>query len=156
MDDLIKQLNLAIQGIVNKDLTPALKVLAALIRAYIDQNFMQRGRWNGRGTGLFDGGTQRWTPLAASTKKSYVRKGYDLEPTLIRATQQLYNSIEVNVNGKNKIVISVGCIYGAVHQFGATIRTDKATIKIPPRPFITLTKSDVVEMLSYLSKFFTS
>jgi phage gpG-like protein len=156
MDDLTNKLTLAIQGVVNKDFTPALTVVAALIRAYIDQNFMQHGRWNGRGTGLSDGGKERWTPLAPSTIKSYQRKGYALEPTLIRATQQLYNSIEVNVKGKNKIVISVGSIYGAAHQFGATIHTKKATIKIPPRPFITLTQDDINEILTYLRKFMLS
>jgi phage virion morphogenesis protein len=155
MDDLSNQLNSLIQGLANKDLTPALEVVAALIRSYIDQNFMQHGRWDGIGTDLFSGGTQHWKPLAPYTKKIYSKLGYDLEPTLMR-TKNLYNSIEVRPKGNNSIVISVGADYASDHQFGALIHTKKGTRNIPARPFITLTQDDLNEIVRYFAKFFTS
>jgi phage gpG-like protein len=155
MDDLSNQLNSLIQGLADKDLTPALDVVAALIRSYIDQNFMERGRWNGIGTGIFDGGSQHWKPLAPFTKKIYSKYGYELEPTLLR-TKNLYNSIEVRPHGNNSIVISVGADYASDHQFGALIHTKEGTRRIPARPFITLTQDDLNEIVRYFAKFFTS
>ena len=146
MDNFAEDLKNILYGITNKDLTPFLTILAALIRNYIDLNFAQHGRWDGIGTDLFSGGNQRWKPLASSTQKQYQRKGYLLEPTLYR-TGQLYRSIEVNVEN-GKIVITVGSQIGEYLQYG--------TKRMPARPFITLTPQDVKEIVEDLERFIFS
>jgi phage gpG-like protein len=146
MDNFAEDLKNILYGITDKDLTPFLTILAALIRNYIDLNFAQHGRWDGIGTDLFSGGNQKWKPLASSTQKQYKRKGYLLEPTLYR-TGQLYRSIEVNVEN-DKVVITVGSQIGEYLQYG--------TKRMPARPFISLTPQDVKEIVEDLERFIFS
>jgi phage gpG-like protein len=170
------------------DLTPVLEVVAALIDRAISANFDERGRWDGdeSNIGIFSGGTQHWKALALSTKESYKRFGYELEPTLNRS-KGLLSTIEVRPQGKSSIVISANSPYAAIHQFGGTLKPTipitskmrkffwakyydsgqenwkalaltqkkelKPEIRIPARPYITLTEEDLEEIISFLKRY---
>lgn len=128
------------------DLTPILEQISAIIQSAIDDNFDQRGRWDGVGTSLLSGGNMRWTPLAQSTKKRYAKLGYELQPTL-RRTGILQSSIETRPYGKGSIIISSNLEYAAAHQFGIKRKS------LPARPFITLTEKDVQDIINKLLSF---
>jgi phage gpG-like protein len=101
--------------------------VAAVVKAEIDDNFRERGRWDGKTTGFFSTGDRRWVGLAESTKKQYAKKGYKpLEPTLYRSNG-LRRSIEVTaMRGKKQIIRIVAggskFPYAAIHQFGGIIK----------------------------------
>jgi len=115
IDNLRNQLN---KNVTN--LAPVMPKVAGLVRAAIDKNFAARGRWDGKGVGPFSGGTQKWKPLASSTKTKYARKGYEMQPTL-RRNNDLYASIQITTQGNN-IYISSNSRYAQTHQEGATIK----------------------------------
>lgn len=188
MNDIVNKFSLIVKDFNSKNFTPALEVISALIFAFVQQNFDAGGRWDGQGTGLFSGGSSKWHPLAPSSKKNYIRKGYLLEPTLYR-TGRLFNSIEVSPRGKS-IVLSANSKYASIHQLGGKIKhpggspyiafagniffisnkkaaelvgkgrkvkyTQPHEIIMPPRPFFTLNKDDLQEIVNYFSKFFVS
>lgn len=105
-----------------KNMTPVLEKVSAMVLSSIDDNFASGGRWDGTGTGIFSGGSQKWTPLANSTKKSYAQKGWNnLNATLNRSGSGLRSSITAKVLGGNSIVIGSNKEYAAIHQFGGTI-----------------------------------
>ncbi len=122
----MKDFSEQIQQIVNKitqkgsNLEPILVKIAALVNKAILKNFAEGGRWDGKGTDLFSGGSYKWKPLAKSTIKNYRKKGFDLEPTLNRRGD-LRRSISVVVSGRNSILISANSEYAAIHNYGGTI-----------------------------------
>lgn len=126
-----------------KDLTPVIGTIAALIESAILENVEAGGRWDGSGSGLLSGGTQKWAPLAESTKKKYKKLGYELTPTLNRGGY-LIPTLAVASEGTNRIVVSTDAIYGKFHQFG--------TKHMPARPFITLTNEDLKLILRTLTQ----
>lgn len=153
------------------NMKPFLPFIAALIRSKIVRNFSQGGCWNGSGTGLFDGGSQRWAPLAPSTVAAYRKKGWTTKPTLNRHEAGLRSSVYVEPSGSNSIVIGSGLPYAAIHQYGGNIpvksrsgnsggrvrkvseRSSKKTmISIPARPYITLSPQDLSDIVEKLSK----
>ena len=142
-----------------KDLSPILEKVSALVANDIDKNFKAHGRWDGSGYDLFSGGDFRWKPLAASTKKQYGKIGYELEPTLLR-TKYLRSSIEVFPLPPHSISISANATYAQTLQEGgintrtaspASLKPSKNKIKdhasgTPMRPYLTLTPSDLQEI----------
>ncbi len=107
-----------------KNIAPVLEKICAMVLSSIDDNFASGGRWDGIGTGIFSGGSQKWTPLANSTKKSYARKGWNnLNATLNRSGSGLRSSITAKVVSGNSILIGSNKEYAAIHQFGGTIDT---------------------------------
>lgn len=146
--DITRHINTVVGKLKTRysNLTPILEQIAALIQSAIDDNFDQRGRWDGTGTDIFSGGDQRWEPLAESTEKKYSKLGYELVPTL-RRTGILQSSIEVRPYGKSSILISSNLEYAAVHQFGFK------NSGIPKRPFVTLTQDDVEQIIKRLVSF---
>lgn len=157
-----------------RNLLPILTYIANYVNIIIDSNFAEQGRWDGKGTDLFSGGSHKWKPLAESTKKSYKKKGYILAPTLLRR-HGLRQSIQVSPKGKTGISISANQEYAAIHQFGGQINippkqstrkikrkdgsylerkvaTKGGTINIPARPYLTLTPKDLEEIINILSK----
>ena len=46
------------------NIRPVMTKVRAFVANAIDRNFDEKGRWNGNGTGFFDGGAQKWKPLA--------------------------------------------------------------------------------------------
>jgi phage gpG-like protein len=104
-----------------EDLSPVLELVSAIVQHAIDENFAAGGRWDGSGTGIFSGGTQKWEALAQSTIRAYKKKGYELKPTLHRSTRGMESTIETRPNNKHSIITTSNSPYAAVHQFGATI-----------------------------------
>lgn len=122
MNSISTQIDNAINKIVqdNTDIRPILAKIAALINKSILKNFAEGGRWDGKGTDLFSGGSYKWKPLARSTIKNYRKKGYDLVPTLNRRGD-LRRTISVVTAGRNSILISANSEYAAIHNYGGTI-----------------------------------
>lgn len=181
-----KQLNDFFANIQKKtqNLRPILEVVAAVIKTAIDTNFEYRGRWDGQGTGLFNGGEQTWAPLAPFTQQSYADKGYELNPTLER-TGQLRRAVDVSVISNTSIAIANPLPYARIHQEGGKIPitdrmrryfwfryydsegegeqwrnfalTKKTVINMPARPYITLTTEDVQDIIDFFQQeLFTS
>lgn len=125
-DQIISQLNSVFRTLKSQydDLTPVLEMVSALIDRAISANFDERGRWDGNESDItiFSGGSQKWKALASSTKEKYQKLGWELEPTLNRS-KGLLSSIEVRPQGKSSVVISANSPYGAIHQFGGTLKT---------------------------------
>jgi phage gpG-like protein len=168
IDDLSKEFT---------NISPLLPKISALVRSSIDSNFAQKGRWDGKSSDLFSGGNFRWVQLSALTKKIYQKKGFSLEPTLLRSTSGLRKSIEVNPKGDSSIIISANRDYAAIHQFGGTInfpsrpsktkqKANKAgymkrkftkayNVTIPARPYLTLTPKDIDLIVDSIAKTIT-
>lgn len=142
-DDLLQKYCKLIEDIQSnyKSIKPVLHRVSAFIQTIIDKNFSQQGRWDGntKDIGLFSGGTQKWHPLAESTKKIYQRLGYSLDPTL-RRSGHMYNSIDIYPKGESSIILSSNSEYGAIHNFGGTInipsrtQTNKHKLNIKGQP----------------------
>jgi len=180
---MVKKLNSLISELKSKaqDLTPVLDVIAAVISTAIDRNFAENGRWDGSGTGILSGGSQKWKPLSLATKIGYKKFGYDLSPTLHRSTAGLRTSVSVEPRGSSSIGITSNLPHSAIHQFGGTINK-QVTVKehtrkitqafgkpikpksikvgsfsrkmntvIPARPYVTLTEEDLQDILNLIS-----
>jgi len=114
---------------LGKDLTPILPALAEIFASSIDTNTLVGGRWDGdvSNIGLFSGGSQKWAPLAESTKKGYLKRGItNLQRTLNRNAGGLQSSIEILPIGKSSIKFGIKSgsspkIYAAIQNFGGTI-----------------------------------
>jgi phage gpG-like protein len=102
------------------DLTPVLHVIAGIVNRAISRNFNAHGQVSGAGSGLFDGGSHNWTPLARSTIQKYKKLGYDPQPTLLRK-KRMRVSIEVNAAPPYSISITANSPYARIHQMGGVI-----------------------------------
>lgn len=150
-DDIAKQLTSMVGQLKTRydaKLAPVLDRVCALIESAIDDNFDAHGRWDGNESqiNIFSGGSQKWIPLAESTKRDYARFGYELEPTLYR-TGTLRNSIEARRYGDTSIVVGSNLEYAAAHNFGYNF--------LPARPFITLTEEDLQLILKEFTSLFS-
>lgn len=116
-EQIIRQLNK-----IKKPSREALEDISAIVRFSIRDNLKARGRWDGdeNEITIFSSGSQKWKPLAESTKKRYAKKGISpLKPTL-RVTGDLERSIDIHgANGEINIVVKNP--YAAIHQFGGKI-----------------------------------
>ena len=130
------------------NLQPVMAKVRAFVLNAIQRNFDAKGRWDGKGTTFLSGGTQKWKPLAKSTINRYKKQGItDLDPTLNRSQYGLYKSIQVYSVGT--VVHATSAFpYANVHQFGYK--------NTPPRPYITLTKEDVEEIVNFVVKYMTT
>ncbi len=108
----------------------AMRQIAEVLRASFEQNFKERGRYNSSDAGItpFSGGSDRWKPLAASTRVAYAAVGKSTERTLARTGGGLAASIEVSVSGTNQVSISSNKAQARAQQFGST-----HTVRITPR-----------------------
>lgn len=127
----------------SRDLSPVMEVIASLIDSAIQMNFTMKGRWNGSESdvNILSGGTQRWAPLASSTKQKYKKHSYELIATLDRS-RGLRSTIEPVPLGKSSVQITANSPYAAIHQHGGTIRHPGGT------PFII----DENKMAVFISK----
>jgi len=106
-----------------------------LIIEDIHKNFNFYGRYNGSGTGIFDGGSHKWKELSPLTIRTYKYEGWKgkwLRPTLFRSGE-LYRSINVNYRNNLTFEISANRPYARIHQLGGR--------RIPARPYIVIQKS---------------
>ena len=130
------------------NLQPVMAKVRAFVMNAIQRNFDSKGRWDGKGTGFLSGGTQKWKPLANSTKKKYKKQGItDLDPTLNRSQYGLYKSIQVYSKG-TEIHATSAFPYANVHQFGYK--------NTPARPYITLAREDIEEIVNFVVKYMTT
>ena len=130
------------------NLQPIMAKVRAFVLNAIQRNFDAKGRWDGKGKDFGSGGAQKWKPLAKSTKLRYKKAGItDLDPTLNRSQYGLYKSIQVYSKGTTVHATSA-FPYANVHQFGYK--------KTPARPFITLTKEDLEEIVNFVVKYMTT
>lgn len=119
-----------------------------LIIEDIHKNFNFYGRYNGTGTGIFDGGSHKWKELSPLTIRSYNRiyKGkFNKHPTLFRSGE-LYRSINVNYRNNLTFEISANRPYARIHQLGGKT--------IPARPYIVIQKSTKEKIEDILIKGF--
>lgn len=166
---IIKKLNFAISSIEDEiRLELVLPLVVDLISQIIKRNFDNEGAWNGDDSNidLFSGGSKKWEKLANPQGDEF-RK-------LLRDTGNLYNNIEVGLNG-DQIYISSNAPYSAIHQFGfsgnVTISEHERTSKkgkkfkvkqhskfvsIPARPFIVLSEDDLEEIYELIASFIGS
>jgi phage gpG-like protein len=105
-----------------------LYIIAALWEESIQRNLAENGRYDGSTSGItiFSGGKRKWVPLAKSTQKNYMLKGYnDKKPTLNRTGTMLSTMEVVPKNGKLYAVVKSP--YAAIHQFGGKIKHQGGT-----------------------------
>ncbi|MBX3045120.1 MAG: phage virion morphogenesis protein [Candidatus Kapabacteria bacterium] len=182
-DELVNKINNVLKKIAERtdDLTPVLYLISAKIEIAIDRNFDEGGRWDGSGTSILSGGSQKWKPLSFATKIGYKKFGYALSPTLHRSTAGLRTTISAQPRGSSSIGITANSPYAAIHQFGGTINKQvnvkeharkitqafgksinpknirvasfsrKMNTVIPARPYITLTEEDLQDILDLIS-----
>lgn len=123
--DIINKINKTMNDlqVLYSDISPLMPGIAAIIAQNIDMNFAENGRINQSAVNsgsqdLFElAGDDRWEALKDSTKSAYKRKGYELNPTLVR-TEHLRNQTEVSVQGTSIKIVS-NSTHGAAHQFGS-------------------------------------
>lgn len=174
--DIKIKLNQIISKLKGIDLSPLMPILAGKIKMMIDENFRFQGRWDGSSSGtnvnLFSGGQSQWVAHSQATTKAYSKSKRGNTPILMR-TGVLQRQIEVRPSGKNAVQISVNTPYAAIHQFGGIIevpphersskkksktkntierkyKTKGYKIRIPARPYITLTNEDIDEILQLI------
>lgn len=87
------------------------------------------------------GGRPPWAPLALSTLKWKLKKGYSTKPLIL--TGRLRASINISYSETEALVAS-GVTYGVFHQVG--------TSKIPARPFLVFQPEDVDAITRIFSK----
>lgn len=142
-NDLNKQLNSYIKNfakLLNKYKSELPNHIADgikyLIKNDIEKNMgATHGRYNGIGTGLFDGGSEHWVELAPKTIKNYEYLGYKgdwLRPTLERSGDLIHS---INVNYRNNLTFEIiaNTPYAEIHQKGGG--------NIPARPYIVIQDS---------------
>jgi len=184
MDAIKQKLENIVSQLQKANIKPLLPIISAIISAKIDENFAQKGRWDGKGTSFFSGGNSTWVERSSKTLNTYKKSKRGIRPPLFRSGV-LKRQIEVNPFGNKSIQINVNTPYAAIHQFGGIINhpggtpyifvdlgkavfikkttaeklkqkgtkvyyTKPFTIKIPPRPYITLSPSDVEEIIQLI------
>ena len=125
----LTEVDLFISGISKNmvDLTVPMKQAAILMMGSIQKNFDTSGR------------PTPWIPLAASTLKQKIRKGYSSRP-LIRSGG-LRQSI-ASQSGKMSMSLGTSIIYGRIHEYGGLAGRNKSA-KIPPRPYLLFQRQDL-------------
>lgn len=136
------------------DLAPLMRRLAGVMADAVEENFDQEGR-------------PRWAPLQPRTIKARERKGH-WPGKILQLRGRLASSI-VTDYGKTQARVGTNLIYAAIHQLGGTIkrpprqRIGKAQgkpakgyeIRIPARPFLSLTQGDLFRMKRLAEEYVT-
>lgn len=155
MNTLIEQINDILQQMQkeNQNLRPIMVHVAGMVAQMINKNFVAKGRWDGNAynISILSGGNQRWKPLSSGYKERVLEKYNSADPTLYR-TGALKRSIEVNPT-KTGIEITANTPYAKKHQLGSRIVTKNATINMPPRPYLTITKDELKDILGFISSY---
>lgn len=131
------------------DLTPIYRAISQELKDAVEENFEKEGR-------------PKWTALAKSTIRQRLRLGYWPGKILQRrgGGDGLLGSIHARYDSQSAQV-GTNKIYAPIHQFGGTIKitgrkTSKKskshTIRIPARPFLSVTPSDIEAIKSLISK----
>lgn len=121
------------------DLTIPMKQASLLMLASVNKNFQMSGR------------PTSWVPLAASTLKEKIRKGYSTRP-LIR-TGFLRQSITAQ-SGRMEMRLGTAIRYGRIHEYGGRAGRG-GSANIPARPYLLFQREDLDRIrkmiLSYLT-----
>ena len=117
------------------DLTPAMRVVAEILRESSEQSFEDQRAPDGT----------PWPPLKPSTAREKREKGYSAL-ALVRngALRTLHSDATATV-----AVAGTNLVYGAVHQFGSRPETRQ---NIPPRPFLGLRDDYAREIVDVLRR----
>lgn len=99
------------------DLRPLLPRVGGLIKASIERNFEEGGRYMIVG-GEAVGGTQKWKP---SKKPKDQRTGESVGGKTLIGRGSLANTIHV-LRGNNQLTLSSAKAYAAIHHYGGTIQ----------------------------------
>ena len=122
----------------SKDLKRPLINIRATLLSSTDKTFEAQGR------------PRKWKDLKPSTKRKRAKMGKWPAKIL-----QVSGSLASSVNGKiegNTVKIGSNKEYAMIHQKGGTIKTKKASIKIPARPFLVIQDEDVKRAENILTR----
>lgn len=145
-----------------RDLSPLMMELSEAIKDSALENFKEQGR-------------PKWPDISPLTKKIRTKKGY-WPGKILTMRNELAGSITSDY-GPNYALAGTNKIYANIHQFGGTIKPktkpflfiplgkDKdgkmdyaklKSAKIPPRPFLNLTDSDINDMQKTVENYFNN
>lgn len=105
------------------DLTPAMEDIARILGNVTEDAFQTE-------TSPFG---DAWLPLAESTLEQAAKKGRT-SPKILQDSGQLAGSIATDA-GPDFAELSVGKVYGAIHQFGGQAGRGRR-VRIPARPYV--------------------
>lgn len=119
------------------DMTPAMKIIAGYMKESVNLNFDSEGR-------------PRWPALAPSTIAAREKAGHWPGKMLVSGAQGgLKESITQRATATQAIV-GTNKKYAAIHQFGGSAGRGRK-VKIPPRPYLSLTPEDIENIKQELS-----
>lgn len=121
-----------------RDLTPAMRAAAGIMRSAVEENFEEGGR------------PKHWKSLAGSTIRQREKRGdTPIRPLIING--DLSGSITPHHDAHSAIA-GTNHPLAAIHQFGGKAGRGRK-VEIPARPFLTLTKDDEEDILQSFAKF---
>ena len=110
----------------SKDLTPAMMIIAEMLRTSVVENFEAQGRPEG------------WEPLANSTLKKKTNTG-----RILFEEGNLMDSVS-GKGSSDKAEVGTSSIYAAIHHFGG-LAGKGGSAEIPERPFMLIQDEDIEE-----------
>jgi len=156
-----------------------LQNVGEIIVSSVQRSIDVGGRY--KSAGSFEGGTQKFVALTASSA-SY-KKSLGKSPTnFLRQTGRLRSSITYEIKG-GKLFVGSNVVYAGIHQFGGKIRItpksraffrykaataknpaqkafwagmakSKGGFNMPARPFMTIQQEDLADIAEVVSKFY--
>jgi len=134
-DELQQVLNELAQK--SSDLRPLMKNIAGILEDSVEENFEKEGR-------------PKWQGLQPSTIKQRSKKGY-YPGKILQMRGELAASITSHYD-ENSAVVGTNKVYAAIHQFGGQAGKNKQ-VKIPERPFLKLTDSEIKDIKTTVEKY---
>ncbi len=119
------------------DMSPVMMEVSEDMRDAVEENFEQEGR-------------PKWKALSPKTIEQRRKKGYWPGNILIQEGN-LVRSIEAS-HSKDEAVVGTNLKYAAIHQFGG-MAGRKHKVKIPARPYLKLTDSDIERIKKKIMKY---
>ncbi len=120
-----------------ENLRPLMKNLAGILSFSTEENFKEEGR-------------PKWKSWSESTKK-YRKKVKKYPGQILQLNGHLASSVTTYYDD-NSAIIGSNLPYAAIHQLGGNAGKNKK-VKIPARPYINLSESDINEILDVISTF---
>lgn len=127
-----------------KDMSPAMKAIALKLKASVQRNFEEGGRYESAGEIM--GGANKWEPAKApptykrGNKSKGIAKGDEKGTTLLRSGH-LRRSISAS-GDRDEALVRTNTEYAAIHNFGGQTGRGRK-VKMPARPFMVIQDSDV-------------
>jgi phage virion morphogenesis protein len=96
----------------------------------------------------------RWKALSQTTRDLRSRKYGNAPITILRASGDLMNSINMQASDTD-VRIGSSLVYAAIHQFGGDAGRGKK-VTIPARPYLGLSATDEDEMVAIAEEWFAA